>query len=329
MERDDFTHGLLVDGETRTETLKGGNVTINRIGTFSYYQFNTSHVPYRCCVLAQPRPEIRLVFVSKGQDIHIGCDGEMKAFSVGESNCSFVKEGCTQEIAIHGDGACELFMLVVGLSDISLPIADSQPHLYGFLNANKCTWLLEGQNMVLGVRKIAVIQQILHERKPAYLQRTYTQLKLAELFVLFLEKADRFDNEGALTQLRPDDLERIRKVGNLLYNQPAKSYSLVGLAHAVGTNEATLKKNFKAVYGTTVFGYLTARRMELAKTLLQTKELKVAAVAHEVGYKYASHFTAAFRKHFGILPNKLLRMFIPAFSILAELETICAFLLVA
>src|SRR5690606_16810282 len=118
MERDDFTHGLLADGETRTETLKDGNVTISRFGTFSYYRFCTSRVAYHCRVLAQPRPEIRLVFVSKGQDIHVGCDGEMKAFSVGESNCSFVKEGCAQEMVIHGDGACELFMLVVGLSDI-------------------------------------------------------------------------------------------------------------------------------------------------------------------------------------------------------------------
>ncbi len=328
MERDDFTHGLLADGETRTETLKGGDVTISRFGTFSYYRFCTSHVAYHCRILAQPRPEIRLVFVSKGQDIRVGCEGEMRAFSVGESNCTFTKEGCTQEMDIHGEGACELFMLVVGLSDFSLPVADSEPHLYGFLNANKCAWLLDEQNMVLGVRKIAVIQQILHERKPAYLQRTYTQLKLAELFVLFLEKAEGFDNKGALTQLRPDDLERIRKVRNLLDNQPAKSYSLVGLAHAVGTNEATLKKNFKAVYGTTVFGYLTARRMELAKALLQRKELKVAAVAHEVGYKYASHFTAAFRKHFGVLPNKLLRTFIPAFPLLGELEAMGTFLFV-
>src|SRR5690606_30343300 len=150
-------------------------------------------------------------------------------------------------------------------------------------------------------------------------QRAYTQLKLAELWVLFLEKADHFSNEGALARLRSEELERMQKVRDLLYNQPARSYSLVGLAHAVGTNEATLKKHFKAVYGTTVFGYLTARRMELAKALLLSKELKVAAVAQEVGYKYASHFTAAFRKHFGILPNQLLRVCMPVFSILGQL----------
>ncbi len=327
MECDDFTHGMLIDGETRTKTLRNGHASISRFGTFSYYQLHTSDA-YRGRVSAQPRSEIRLVFVSKGQGIQVGCEGMMQAFSVGESNCFFVKEGCTQDIIIRSDGACELFMLVVGVSDISLPIADSQPDLHRFLNADKCTWLFDGSNMVLGVRKITVIQQILHERKPAYLQRAYTQLKLTELFVLFLEKADRFGNTGMATQLRPDDLERVRKVRDLLHEQPAQSYSLVGLARAVGTNESTLKKNFKAVYGITVFGYLTTRRMELAKALLLEKELKVAAIAQEVGYKYASHFTAAFRKHFGVLPNKLLRMVIPVFPVLGELEAIYAFLLV-
>src|SRR3546814_929631 len=120
----------------------------------------------------------------------------------------------------------------------------------------------------------------------------------------------------------------MKQVRDLLHHQPAQSYSLVGLAHAVGANEATLKKHFKAVYGTTVFGFLTARRMELAKALLLANELKVAAVAQEVGYKYASHFTAAFRRHFGVLPTKLLRVFIPVLTVLGEAEASGAFLLV-
>jgi len=325
----EITHSALADGETRTNRLTDGNVTIGRFGMFSYYEFKTTCSACRFRLLPEPRAEMRLVFVSKGMGIGVKIGEAKKAFSVGESNCAFVKEGCAQDITVYSDGPCELFMLVVGFSDLSLPVADSPPHLRSFLTAGERTWLLDGQDMVLGMRKIGVIQQILHERKPVYLQHAYTQLKLAELLVLFLEKAGGFGNKGAATKLRPEDVERMRKVKDLLYEQPAKSYSLVGLAHAVGTNEATLKRNFKIVYGATVFGYLTARRMELAKSLLLAKELKVAAVAQEVGYKYASHFTAAFRKHFGVLPKKLLRVIVPAFSVLGKLETIRAFLFVA
>lgn len=331
LERDEFTHDVLTDGGIHSATLKGGTITVSRFGVFSYYQVSTSYPGvYRWRVLAQPRSEIRLVFVSKGQDIRVGCDRETKVFSAGEGNCSLVKEGCTQDITIQGEEVCELFMLVVGLSDISLPIAGSQPPLHGFLKANRCAWLLDGQNIQLGMRKITVIQQILHEKKPAYLQAAYTQLKLAELLVLFLEKADQFGDEEAVTQLRPEELERIRKVRNMLHNNPAASYSLVGLAHAVGTNETSLKNNFKAVYGITVFGYLTARRMELAKTLLLANNLKVSAVAQEVGYKYASHFSAAFSKYFGYLPTKLLRTLItvPAYLSTAASPEVCTCLTV-
>ena len=324
--RNEFTHGSLTDGAISSVALKGGNVTISRSGVFSYYQFSTLHPSvYHCRILAQPRAEIRLFYVSKGRNIHIGCEGERNIFSDGECNCSFVKEDCAQDMTIKSDEASELFVLVVGLSDISLPIADSLPYLRDFLEARRCTWLLNGCNMLLGMRKTTVIQQILHEKKPAYLQAAYTQVKLAELFVLFLEKADSFNNEQALVQLRPEELERIRKVRNMLYDHPAGTYSLVGLAHAVGTNEASLKKNFKAVYGTTVFRYLTACRMERAKILLNEGGLQVAAVAQEVGYKYASHFSLAFRKYFGYLPTRLLRMLvsIPAYLSGAEYVEAC------
>ncbi|WP_257669306.1 helix-turn-helix transcriptional regulator [Parapedobacter tibetensis] len=326
---DELTHDLLIDGAIDTVARGDGKVTVSRFGVFGYYHFSTSH-PSGCHwrVLEQSRPEIRLICLLQGQNAHVGYAGSMRVFSVGESNCSFVKAGCTQDITIDSEGGCELFMLVVGLSDISLPISGSQPHLRDFLEGNKCAWLLDVCNSPLDIRQTAVIQQILHEKKPAYLQSAYMQLKLAELFVLFLEQADRFDSKQALARLRPDELDRIRKVGTMLHDHPAEAYSLVGLAHAVGTNEASLKKNFKAVYGTTVFGYLTACRMERAKILLANGQLKVAAVAQEVGYKYASHFSSAFRKYFGYLPNKVIRrmIFAASFIIADELESVCLLL---
>lgn len=315
-----LTHTGVADGGSRVKTLAGGQVTVSRSGSFSYYQFQTAGSELHFRVLAQLRPEIRLVYVAKGKQIRVGCHGPMKVFSDGESDCALVSEGCAQDITLGSGGAAELFVLIVGLSDFPLPTVGRPPYLRKFLRAATCTWLLGGTGMVLGMRKVAVIQQLLYDRKPVYLQATYTQVKLAELWILFLERADALNSKGRTEQLRPVELERMQKVRDLLHNEPAQSYSLVGLAHTVGTNEATLKKHFKAVYGTTVFGFLTARRMELAKALLLANELKVAVVAQEVGYKYASHFTAAFRKHFGVLPTKLLRTCLPVFSVLSEFE---------
>lgn len=315
----DFTHGTLVDGRTAVLPVGGGNVKMGRFGPLCYYQFRTSGV-FRCHIAVQSATEVRLVFVIKGRGVRTGCVGELCSFSAGESNGLLVRGGDRQYVASEENEDCEFLLLAVDRSGILSSAAEGQPRFRKFLHGGRSTWLLRGPNMVLGMRKIGVIQQLLYDQKPVYLQAMYTQMKLTELLVLFLEKADGLARNGVVPGLRAEDLERMQQVRDLLHNEPAETYSLVGLAHTVGTNEASLKKNFKAVYGTTVFGYLTARRMELAKQLLLEKELKVSAVAQEVGYKYASHFTAAFRKHFGILPTQLLRVLMPVLLILGDIE---------
>ena len=73
----------------------------------------------------------------------------------------------------------------------------------------------------------------------------------------------------------------------------------------VGTNEYDLKRDFKVVFGNTVYGYLKQYRMEQAKSMLIENDATVAEISLKVGYKHATHFTSAFKKHYGYLPNKL------------------------
>lgn len=327
-----ITHAHLVDGGAETHVVRNVNALIARSGVFSYYHIrfegSSSH-HFR--VLAQPIPEVRLICLLRGQGVFNGCTGSSNVLSEEEGNCLLVKAGCEQDIYLENGGQTELFMVVVGCQDIPLSISTGQPDFHDFLSRGHCGWLLEKYNLPLRIAKTTVIQQVLNGKKPAYLKSAYIQLKLWELVVLFLDKVEAFGGKNILAQLRPDELERIRLVRALLDDRPAESYSLVGLARAVGTNEASLKRNFKAVYGTTVFGYLTARRMERAKALLLDNNLKVAAVAQEVGYKYASHFSAAFRKYFGYLPTKLLRSIVsmPSLLMAEEFEVVYPLLMVS
>jgi len=79
--------------------------------------------------------------------------------------------------------------------------------------------------------------------------------------------------------------------------------TLQQLARAVGTNEFLLKRTFKKVFGTTVFGYLRACRMQTAHELLQARATTVADAAVQVGYVCPSRFAAAFRREFGVAPS--------------------------
>jgi AraC-like DNA-binding protein len=71
----------------------------------------------------------------------------------------------------------------------------------------------------------------------------------------------------------------------------------------VGLNDFKLKRGFRQVFDTTVFGYVRALRMEKARALLELGRLNVTQVASATGYSCFGHFSAAFKKRFGILPS--------------------------
>lgn len=134
----------------------------------------------------------------------------------------------------------------------------------------------------------------------------YFKAKVIELLSLQLEQFMSLDVvKGKNKALKTDELERVYEVKAILERNPEKSYTLLGLAHLIGTNDATLKKHFKMTFGTTVFSYLNRCRMEKAHLILEQNDYKVSHVAQDVGFKYASHFSSAFRKYFGYSPAEL------------------------
>ena len=81
--------------------------------------------------------------------------------------------------------------------------------------------------------------------------------------------------------------------------------SLTDLAHRVGTNEFALKKGFRALFGTTVFGFWHDVKMEQARRLLIEEDRSISEVSDMVGYQNPRHFSSAFRKKFGVLPSRV------------------------
>ena len=60
---------------------------------------------------------------------------------------------------------------------------------------------------------------------------------------------------------------------------------------------------FKQVYGTTVYEYLKALRMNRALLMLNNSDLSISAVAEAVGYTNAGHFAGLFKKLYGLTPK--------------------------
>ncbi|WP_162618524.1 helix-turn-helix domain-containing protein [Pedobacter yulinensis] len=103
--------------------------------------------------------------------------------------------------------------------------------------------------------------------------------------------------------LHPADAEKLWQARLHMEQHLQAPPSLFELARLIGLNDYKLKRDFKKLFGTTVFGYLYEKRMEKAKALLEQERLPVGEIAYLVGYKNPQHFTAAFKKKFGCLPR--------------------------
>lgn len=153
-----------------------------------------------------------------------------------------------------------------------------------------------------------VMQTIIREMQQApfagRLKEAYLEAKAIELFLLQVRQLDH-KTSVSRSKLSAADTERlyfIREEMTVHYSEP---WSIVLLARKAGINQTKLKAGFLELFGTTVFGYLTDIRMQEARRLLVDEKLYVGEVAERMGYQQPHHFTAAFKRKFGVLPKKI------------------------
>jgi AraC-like DNA-binding protein len=155
-----------------------------------------------------------------------------------------------------------------------------------------------------------VLRQMLDCPYQGAIKQMYLESKSVEILALWLEQVtSSHDSPPPSTNLQPDDIDRIHQAKEILIRHLDNPPSLLALARQVGLNDCTLKRGFRQVFGTTVFGYLHRHRMEQARQLLLDGEMKVEEVANAVGYANRSRFAAAFRKKFGTNPKSYLMEF--------------------
>jgi AraC-like DNA-binding protein len=90
---------------------------------------------------------------------------------------------------------------------------------------------------------------------------------------------------------------------SFLHGDPARGWSLEGLARAVSTSRSALAERFKQLTGLPPMQYLAQWRMQVAASKLAEGNAAVAAVAFDVGYGSEAAFSRAFKKLVGMSPS--------------------------
>lgn len=150
----------------------------------------------------------------------------------------------------------------------------------------------------------SIINDMRQSPYQGHLKAVYLEAKAIELFLLQVKQLDD-QHLPKKTTLPAKDVESLHAIKEYMEQHYEQPLSVTALARQAGINQMKLKNGFKELFNTTVFGYLSDIRMQEAKRLLQDEKMYVGEVADRIGYKHPHHFTAAFRKKFGVMPKDI------------------------
>ncbi|WP_051113246.1 AraC family transcriptional regulator [Lunatimonas lonarensis] len=157
----------------------------------------------------------------------------------------------------------------------------------------------------LGEVMLQIVRNLAFNEYEGCFKRHLVEMKVLEFLLLMLmqHREQEVDVSGEPSLMDEKALQQMHRAREILLSQLANPPSLRKLALEVGTNESHLKRHFKEAFQQTVYGFVMDKRMEKALALLKDKDLKIADISEQLGYKHATHFSAAFKKYFGGHPK--------------------------
>lgn len=127
------------------------------------------------------------------------------------------------------------------------------------------------------------------------------QAKGLEFISLFLQDHG-LDNNA---QLPSGEQKKILLARDILLADLSQAPTINELARETGINALKLKRGFKQLFGSGVYGVYQKERMHEANRRLTLENHSITFIAQELGYTNTSHFAAAFKKQFGSNPSEI------------------------
>jgi AraC-like DNA-binding protein len=132
--------------------------------------------------------------------------------------------------------------------------------------------------------------------------KSLLELKFRELILNVVNNPNNREITSYFHSLRAgNQSESMRKVleENFHYNLRIEDY-----ARICGRSLSAFKRDFESHFKTTPGKWLLARRLQHAKILIHTSGKSISEIAFESGFENSSHFSRAFKQHFGFAPTE-------------------------
>ncbi|ROR23948.1 AraC family transcriptional regulator [Mobilisporobacter senegalensis] len=134
---------------------------------------------------------------------------------------------------------------------------------------------------------------------PDKIKRGYFKLKVLEL-LLFLSAADV--SEEQRQYFPKNQVNTVKLIKEYLTDNLEHHDTLEELSARFNIPLTTMKLCFKGVYGTSIYAFMRAYRMQAAAVLLRQSTDNISVIAGRVGYANSSKFASSFKAIMGMSP---------------------------
>src|SRR5690554_2582294 len=176
--------------------------------------------------------------LNKNGDLEYGNHGKL-VFSEGHHNLLFLPNSESSKFSIVKDERLEVFTIIlqaevffnyfpVNSSDIFIKFKQGVQNKTEIIPLNPI-------NSRTNLAMKRVINDMIGSNRYDECKHIYFKAKIIELLGLQLEQFMSLDNINRHKVLKVDELERVHEVKTILEKNPEKSYTLLGLAHLIGT----------------------------------------------------------------------------------------------
>jgi len=149
----------------------------------------------------------------------------------------------------------------------------------------------------------------------AFLAKPFDMEELHILIDNLIDNVRRLKGKfsGALNQQGKVDKIEVKGNNNILMDRIMRSindnianteFNVEALSDEVGISRAQLHRKMKEITGISTGEFIRNIRLEQAARLIKEGDINITQVAYSVGFNNQTHFSTAFKKHFGMTPSE-------------------------
>ncbi|SIQ31755.1 helix-turn-helix domain-containing protein [Maribacter ulvicola] len=174
---------------------------------------------------------------------------------------------------------------------------------HGFINGLKLKGLVD-DNLVMPITNemMAILESFEKLNYEGTARLIFLKAKVFEMLAI---QVSNYKNEHHKNTLQnKHSIKKLLCIQKRINENLGVNYSVADLAKEVGMNKTVLNREFLRIFGLTVHEYSINKKIEKAKYLLLNTDMPIYEIAELIGYKNATHFSAAFKRQEGTTPKK-------------------------